>query len=344
MATTGRALVRRDKSGIEPGMAQQHVIEMGGPLTRRRSLTQEQRLQTPGSTPSQQQPGPPIIDLSPRPPTKPDVGGAQETDLHADEDEGKSGKQTTQEQEEGPMTRHKTQTRHQRTTRTSPQSDDAYDDAHDREKSYPSTRKTYVAPRSTREVPTAEPLQEPSRKQTQTREYPLSEPFLRRQDAVGLAKAGRLHKTRTGYSHQVQTAMHLDTRNLLLWVVVLTLVGVILFVVFILPWCVDRYNDIRYRSPRIDYIHAVLEINDSATQPSLITAINNDGHILVTVYPGNTKAAPVVYEFEAMTNSDNPGRYPATLAISRTHIIVVTYRNTSLDLAYTGKALQPITV
>jgi hypothetical protein len=118
---------------------------------------------------------------------------------------------------------------------------------------------------------------------------------------------------------------------------------VVLFAFYVLPWFTDRYNDIRYRSPRIDYAYAVLGTNDDNEHPSFITAINKDGQVIVTLYPGNNQA-PVAFELQT---SNGAGTIPATLEIiagktASTKYIAVHYNGSTIVLSYGNNTLKRI--
>ena len=293
------------RKGVPGSKAKQNVIDMGGPIGRRASLTQEQLLQKQPSKPLQQTDIPFTLEEEERE----DVFESQEPEV-----------EEKHEKEEVQLAR----------PRDLPLA---------REAAQPLP--VLLTSRRTREYSsTPAPV-------SQTREMRPAPTYQQRKTTTppGLVRSADMRDARPTRSQPKQALpKKRKQHHPVLWIG-LTLTVVLFFAIVVLPWLTDRYNDLRYRDPRIDYTYAVLGTNDNPEHKSFITTINKGGQVVITLYPGKGQA-PIAYVLQPVATS-GADHIPATIEIvpgktSTTKYIAIHYNGSTLILSYEANTLKRI--
>lgn len=338
----GTTVIKREK-GIPGNNAKKRIVDMGGPVPQQRSRLTSEQLAEVQNRPLQRkgtQEGPSIIPLASSAPTTvaeredyPRVNAIEDEDEEVEDEEGEEEYIEDEEVEQEEI--HEEEVRTPMRTRNVPQSEAPV---------YSRQQATYVAPRrQTQQYPSSTPAATSSTREMNGRTRQTTNPRL--------VRAGDL-RTRTNFQQSVAARpaplKKTEHRHPLFWIG-MTLVGLlfayIVIAFFVWPAAVERYNDIRYRDPRIDYSYAVLGTNDSVQHPSFITTINKSGQIIVTLYPGKA-LAPIAYVLQpvAVAGADH---IPATIEIipgktSTTKYIAIHYNGSTLILSYESNTLKRI--
>ena len=308
---SGTTVVKRDK-GIPGSNTKKQIIDMGGPVPQQRSsLTNEQLALVQNRTPQIQE----VKDIESEEELEETSSGRQF------EDDG-------EKHEEGEVPAVKTYDLPLTLSRQ-----EAKENAQPLPVLLPSRR--------TREYSsTPAPV-------SQTREMRPAPTYQQRKTTTppGLVRSADMRDARPTRSQPKQALpKKRKQHHPVLWIG-LTLTVVLFFAIVVLPWLTDRYNDLRYRDPRIDYTYAVLGTNDNPEHKSFITTINKGGQVVITLYPGKGQA-PIAYVLQPVATS-GADHIPATIEIipgktSTTKYIAIHYNGSTLILSYEANTLKRI--
>ena len=313
---SGTTVVKRDK-GIPGSNTKKQIIDMGGPVPQQRSsLTSEQLTLVQNRTPQVQE----VKDIESEEELEETSSGRQF------EDDG-------EKHEEGEVPAVKTYDLPLTLSRQ-----EAKENAQPLPVLLPSRRTREYSSTPAPVSQTREMRPAPTYPQRGTQRKTTTPPGL-----VRSADMRDVHPTRTGIRQPVQALPKKSKQHHpVLWIG-LTLLAVLLFVIVVMPWLTDRYTDIRYREPRIDYAYAVLGSNDSTAKQSLVTTINKHGQLIITVYPGNENKPPVAFVLQPI-HTDSAGNAVGSIEFvqgktSKTKYIVVSFNGTKLVLSYENNTL-----